>query len=90
MSEDIKKEEIKAKSNPNPNAGSAINKNEDDFKEVILEDIETNNVKNSQEKKEVESQSFSTSMVNSQGVDSSAGPSGMNNFDYVEDAEKKV
>ena len=90
LSEDIKKEEIKAKSDANPNAGIGINKNEDDFKEVILEDIEANNVKNSQEKKEVESQSFSASLVNSQGVDSSAGPGGMNNCDYVEDAEKKV
>jgi FGFR1 oncogene partner len=90
LSEDIKKEEIKNKINPvDQNPEGANNKNEDDFKEVILEDLE-NNVKNSQEKKEVESQSFSTSNKNSQGVDSSAGPNSMNNFDYVEDVEKKV
>ena len=89
LSEDIKKEEIKNQANANPNPGIDINKNEDDFKEVILEDIEANNVKNSQEKKEVESQSFSTSLVNSQGADSSAGHN-MNNFDYVEDAKKIV
>ena len=64
------------------------NKNDgvEDFKEIILEDID-NNMKTSQEKKDVESQSFSTS---NQGIDSSAGPSNMNNFDYVEEAEKKV
>ena len=86
--EDIKKEEIKNQLNPaiNENKNDAV----DDFKEIILEDIETNNIKNSQEKKEIESQSFSTSNVNSQGIDSSAGPNSMNNFDYVEEIEKKV
>ena len=90
LSEDIKKEEAKSSSNP---TDINLNKNSneiDDFKEVILEDIEANNTKNSQEKKDVESQSFSTSNVNSQGVDSSAGPNSMNNFDYVEEVEKKV
>ena len=86
--EDIKKEEIK----PQVNVGTGENKNDagDDFKEIILEDIEANNMKNSQEKKEVESQSFSTSIVNSQGVDSSVGPNSINNYDYVEEIEKKV
>ena len=90
LAEDIKKEEAKSSSNP---TDINLNKNSneiDDFKEVILEDIEANNTKNSQEKKDVESQSFSTSNVNSQGVDSSAGPNSMNNFDYVEEVEKKV
>ena len=90
LAEDIKKEESKPPSNP---ADLNLNKNNneiDEFKEVILEDIEANNVKNSQEKKDVESQSFSTSNVNSQGVDSSAGPNSLNNFDYVEEVEKKV
>ena len=90
LSEDIKNEEAKSSSNP---TDINLNKNSneiDDFKEVILEDIEANNTKNSQEKKDVESQSFSTSNVNSQGVDSSAGPNSMNNFDYVEEVEKKV
>jgi len=87
LSEDIKKEEIKA---PN-NSDNGIGKNDiDDFKEAILEDIEANNVKSSIEKKDLESQSFSTSNVNSQGVDSSAGPNSMNKFDYVEEVEKKV
>ena len=47
-------------------------------------------MKNSQEKKDVESQSFSTSNVNSIGADSSVGTNNKNNFDYVEEAEKKV
>ena len=86
--EDIKKEEVKAQQN----VGIEGNNHDaaDDFKETILEDIEANNMKNSQEKKDVESQSFSTSNVNSQGVDSSAGPNSMNNYDYVEEIEKKV
>ena len=88
LSEDIKKEESKPAANPD----IVANKNDqgDDFKEIILEDIEANNMKNSQEKKDVESQSFSTSNVNSQGVDSSAGTGSKNNFDYVEEVEKKV
>ena len=90
LTEDIKKENLDIK--PSINSDIAGSKNEvvDDFKEIILEDIDTNNVKNSQEKKEVESQSFSTSNVNSQGVDSSAGPNSMNNLDYVEEVDKKV
>ena len=90
LSEDIKKEEAKSSSNPGDINLNKNNNEIDDFKEVILEDIEANNTKNSQEKKDVESQSFSTSNVNSQGVDSSAGPNSMNNFDYVEEVEKKV
>ena len=90
LSEDIKKEEAKPPENPPINNLNKNNNDIDDFKEVILEDIETNNVKNSQEKKDVESQSFSTSNVHSQGVDSSAGPNSLNNFDYVEEVEKKV
>ena len=90
LSEDIKKEEAKPPENPPINILNKNNNDFDDFKEVILEDIEANNVKNSQEKKDVESQSFSTSNVNSQGVDSSAGPNSLNNFDYVEEVEKKV
>ena len=89
LAEDIKKEGAKPPENPAIN--NNLNKNDnDEFKEVILEDIEANNVKNSQEKKDVESQSFSTSNVNSQGVDSSVGPNSMNNFDYVEEVDKKV
>ena len=90
LSEDIKKEEIKP--SVNSDTGGSKNEGADDFKdkEIILEDIEANNVKNSQEKKDVESQSFSTSNVNSQGIDSSAGPNSLNNFDYVEEIEKKV
>ena len=90
LSEDLKKEDNK--SLINSDIGGSKNIGGDDFKdkEVILEDIEANNVKNSQEKKDLESQSFSTSNVNSQGIDSSAGPNSMNNFDYVEEIEKKV
>ena len=86
--EDIKKEENKPPLIPN----NGVNKMDggDDFKEIILEDIEANNMKNSQEKKDIESQSFSTSNVNSQVVDSSVGPNSINNFDYVEEVEKKA
>ena len=86
--EDIKKEENKSPIIPN----NGINKIDggDDFKEIILEDIDANNMKNSQEKKDIESQSFSTSNVNSQVVDSSVGPNSINNFDYVEEVEKKT
>ena len=86
--EDIKKEENKPPIIPN----NGVNKidGSEDFKEIILEDIEANNMKNSQEKKDIESQSFSTSNVNSQVVDSSVGPNSINNFDYVEEVEKKA
>ena len=86
--EDIKKEENK----PPIIQNNGVNKIDggDDFKEIILEDIEANNMKNSQEKKDIESQSFSTSNVNSQVVDSSVGPNSINNFDYVEEVEKKA
>ena len=57
--------------------------------DLILEDIDTNN-KPSQEKKEGESQSFSTSNMNSLGGDSSVGPKNNNNFDYVEEIDKKI
>ena len=58
--------------------------------DLILEDIDTNNNKPSQEKKEGESQSFSTSNMNSLGGDSSVGPKNNNNFDYVEEIDKKI
>ena len=82
ISEEINKEMADAKPPLNQNIGT--NKNEFDL--AILEDI---NVKNSQEKKDVESQSFSTSNINSQGVDSSAEPNALNKLDYVEEVEKK-
>ena len=56
--------------------------------DLIMEDIDNNN-KPSQEKKEGESQSFSTSNMNSLGADSSVGNKN-NNFDYVEEADKKI
>ena len=43
-----------------------------------------------EEKKEGESQSFSTSNMNSLGGDSSVGPKNNNNFDYVEEIDKKI
>ena len=86
ISEEIKKEMEDTK--PAINQDNGINNNIIDLKEEILEDI-SNNVKNSQEKKDMESQSFSTSNVNSQGVDSSADPTSLNKLDYVEEVEKK-
>ena len=83
LSEDLKKEIAEPKLS---DVGGNKNDGVEDFKEIILEDID-NNMKTSQEKKDVESQSFSTS---NQGVDSSAGASNMNNFDYAEEVEKKV
>ena len=83
LSEDLKKEIAEPKLS---DVGGNKNDGVEDFKEIILEDID-NNMKTSQEKKDVESQSFSTS---NQGIDSSAGASNMNNFDYVEEVEKKV
>ena len=58
--------------------------------DLILEDIDSNNNKLIQEKKEGESQSFSTSNMNSLGGDSSVGPKNNNNFDYVEEIDKKI
>ena len=58
--------------------------------DLILEDIDINNNKPPQEKKEGESQSFSTSNMNSMGGDSSVGPKNNNNFDYVEEIDKKI
>ena len=58
--------------------------------DLILEDIDMNNNKPPQEKKEGESQSFSTSNMNSMGGDSSVGPKNNNNFDYVEEIDKKI
>ena len=55
-----------------------------------MEDIDINNNKPPQEKKEGESQSFSTSNMNSMGGDSSVGPKNNNNFDYVEEIDKKI
>ena len=89
LSEDLKKEDD-LKPSVNSDSGGIKSDGVDDFKDIILEDIETNNMKNSQEKKDVESQSFSTSNVNSIGADSSVGTNNKNNFDYVEEAEKKV
>ena len=87
ISEEIKKEMADGK--PAINQDLGLNKNEGDFKEVILEDID-NNVKISQEKKDMESQSYSASNLNSQGVDSSADPTSLNKLDYVEEVEKKI
>ena len=58
--------------------------------DLILEDIDINNNKPPQEKKEGESQSFSTSNMNSMGGDSSVGPKNNNNFDYVEEIDKNI
>ena len=89
LSDELKKENNEIK--PPANSENDANKNSlvDDFKEVILEDID-NNQKISQEKKDGESQSFSTSNLNSLGGDSSVGPKNNNNFDYVEEVDKKV
>ena len=64
------------------------NKYDDEFDDNILEDIENKDMKNSQEKKEGESQSMSTSNVNSAAFDS-AVKTNNNNFDYVENSENK-
>ena len=89
LSDELKKDNKEVK--PANNQDNEANKNSliDDFKEVILEDID-NNQKVSQEKKDGESQSFSTSNMNSLGGDSSVGPKNNNNFDYVEEVDKKV
>ena len=59
--DEIKKEENK----PPIIENNGVNKIDggDDFKEIILEDIEANNMKNSQEKKDIESQSFQLQML---------------------------
>ena len=75
----------------NPAAKPENEENKNDLMDdLILEDIDLNNNKPPQEKKEGESQSFSTSNMNSLGADSSVGPKNNNNFDYVEEADKKI
>ena len=75
----------------NPPAKPENEENKNDLMDdLILEDIDLNNNKPPQEKKEGESQSFSTSNMNSLGADSSVGPKNNNNFDYVEEADKKI
>ena len=87
LSDELKKDNNEEK--PPVKSENEENKN-DLIDDLILEDIDINNNKPPQEKKEGESQSFSTSNMNSLGGDSSVGPKNNNNFDYVEDAEKKV
>ena len=87
LSDELKKDNNEEK--PPVKSENEENKN-DLIDDLILEDIDLNNHKAPQEKKEGESQSFSTSNMNSLGGDSSVGPKNNNNFDYVEDAEKKV
>ena len=89
LSDELKKENNEIKPPTNPVNDANKNSLVDDFKEVILEDID-NNPKISQEKKDGESQSFSTSNMNSLGGDSSVGPKNNNNFDYVEEVDKKI
>ena len=86
-------DELNSKDNneANPPAKPENEENKNDLMDdLILEDIDLNNNKPPQEKKEGESQSFSTSNMNSLGADSSVGPKNNNNFDYVEEADKKI
>ena len=87
LSDELKKDNNEEK--PPVKPPSEENKN-DLLDDLILEDIDVNGNKPPQEKKEGESQSFSTSNMNSLGADSSVGPKNNNNFDYVEEADKKV
>ena len=87
LSDELKKDNNEEK--PPVKPPSEENKN-DLLDDLILEDIDSNGNKPPQEKKEGESQSFSTSNMNSLGADSSVGPKNNNNFDYVEEADKKV
>ena len=87
LSDELKKDNNDEKPPVKPQ--SEENKN-DLLDDLILEDIDLNGNKPPQEKKEGESQSFSTSNMNSLGADSSVGPKNNNNFDYVEEADKKV
>ena len=87
LSDELKKDNNEEK--PPVKPPSEENKN-DLLDDLILEDIDLNGKKPPQEKKEGESQSFSTSNMNSLGADSSVGPKNNNNFDYVEEADKKV
>ena len=87
LSDELKKDNNEEK--PPVKPPSEENKN-DLLDDLILEDIDLNGNKPPQEKKEGESQSFSTSNMNSLGADSSVGPKNNNNFDYVEEADKKV
>ena len=87
LSDELKKDNNEEK--PFVKSENEDNKN-DLIDDLILEDIDlNNNNKPPQEKKEGESQSFSTSNMNSLGADSSVGNKN-NNFDYVEEADKKV
>ena len=86
LSDELKKDNNEEK--PPVKSENEENKN-DLIDDLILEDIDLNNHKAPQEKKEGESQSFSTSNMNSLGADSSVGNKN-NNFDYVEEADKKV
>ena len=86
LSDELKKDTNEEK--PPAKTENQENKN-DLIDDLILEDIDINNNKASQEKKEGESQSFSTSNMNSLGADSSVGNKN-NNFDYVEEADKKI
>ena len=87
LSDELKKDNNEEK--PPVKPPSEENKN-DLLDDLILEDIDLNGNKPPQEKKEGESQSFSTSNMNSLGADSSVGPKNNNNFDYVEEADKKI
>ena len=87
LSDELKKDNNEEKPLVKPE--NEDNKN-DLIDDLILEDIDlNNNNKPPQEKKEGESQSFSTSNMNSLGADSSVGNKNIN-FDYVEEADKKV
>ena len=87
LSDELKKDNNEEK--PPVKPPSEENKN-DLLDDLILEDIDSNGNKPPQEKKEGESQSFSTSNMNSLGADSSVGPKNNNNFDYVEEIDKKI
>ena len=89
--EDLKKDEDKKEDNKFSvgDKNNADNKYDMEFQdENILEDIDNKDVKTSQEKKE-ESQSYSTSNVNSGAYDSSVKTNNDKNFDYVENADIK-
>lgn len=72
------------------NKDSSPNKYDDEFEDIIVEDIDSGGkeLKTSQEKKTESQNDCSTSNVNSLGYDSSVNNNGEKNFDYVEEAEK--
>ena len=90
--EEDKKEENKKDENKFSVGGdknNSDNKYDLEFQDVnISEDIDNKDVKTSQEKKE-ESQSCSTSNVNSGAYDSSVNTNNPKNFDYVENVDTK-